>query len=51
MVPLLLFLLVVAVLFGAGSAIHALWLIAVIALAMWVVGFVARPSGGRWYRW
>lgn len=51
MVPLLLFLLAVAVLFGAGAAIHTLWLIAVIALALWVVGFVARPSGGRWYRW
>jgi steroid 5-alpha reductase family enzyme len=51
MVPLLLFLLLVAVLFGAGAAVHTLWWIAVIALALWVVGFAARPSGGRWYRW
>ncbi|MGH7747213.1 MAG: DUF5670 family protein [Candidatus Dormibacteria bacterium] len=28
-----------------------LWWIAVIALALWLVGFAARPSGGRWYRW
>jgi hypothetical protein len=53
MVPLLLVLLLVAVLFGAGTAVHALWWVAVIALALWVIGFVARPSGGggRWYRW
>ena len=51
MVPLLLFLLLVAILFGAGAAIHTLWWIAVIALALWIVGFAARPSGGRWYRW
>jgi len=51
MVPMLVFLLLVAVLFGAGSATHLLWWIAVIALAVWVVGFFARPTGGRWYRW
>ncbi len=51
MVPVLLFLLLVALLFGAGAAVHTLWWIAVIALAIWVVGFLARPSGGRWYRW
>jgi hypothetical protein len=48
---LLLFLLLVAILFGAGAAVHMLWWVAVIALAFWVVGFLARPSGGRWYRW
>ena len=51
MVPVLLFLLLVAVLFGAGAAVHMLWWIAVIALAVWVVGFAARPTGGRWYLW
>jgi steroid 5-alpha reductase family enzyme len=51
MVPVLFFLLVVALLFGAGAAVHTLWWIAIIALAVWVVGFLARPSGGRWYRW
>ncbi len=53
MVPLLLVLLLVAILFGAGAAVHALWWVAVIALALWVIGFVARPSGGggRWYYW
>jgi hypothetical protein len=43
-------LLLILLLFGAGAAIHALWWIAVIALALWLIGFVARP-GGRWYRW
>ena len=53
MVPVILFLILVALLFGAGAAIHALWWIAVIALALWLIGFVARPSrgGGRWYYW
>jgi hypothetical protein len=51
MAALLVCLLLVALLFGAGSAVHALWWVAVIALALWVVGFVARPSGGRWYYW
>lgn len=50
-VALLLFLILIAILFGAGVALHALWWIALIALVIWVVGFVARPSGGRWYRW
>ena len=53
MAPLVVFLLLVALLFGAGAAVHTLWWIAVIALALWLVGFVARPSSGRgrWYYW
>jgi hypothetical protein len=47
----LLFLLLVAILFGAGAAVHMLWWVAVIALALWVVGFLAHPGGGRWYYW
>jgi hypothetical protein len=49
--PVLLFLLLVALLFGVGAAVHALWWIAVIALAIWLVGFFANTSGSRWYRW
>jgi hypothetical protein len=48
---LLVFLLLVALLFGLGAAVHALWWIAVIALIVWVIGFAFRPSGGRWYYW
>ncbi|MFF7240064.1 hydrophobic protein [Streptomyces collinus] len=56
MVPLLLVLLLALILFGAGFALKALWLIAVIVLVVWLLGFVVRTvdSGGRkgrWYRW
>jgi hypothetical protein len=48
MVPLLLVLLLAVVLFGVGFAVKALWWIALIVLAVWLLGFVVR---GRWYRW
>ncbi|HEX6538944.1 MAG TPA: hydrophobic protein [Candidatus Dormibacteraeota bacterium] len=51
MIALLLFLILIAILFGAGVALHALWWIAIIALVLWVIGFFARPRGGRWYYW
>ncbi|MFD9489334.1 MULTISPECIES: hydrophobic protein [Streptomyces] len=56
MVPLLLVLLLALVLFGAGFALKALWWIAVIVLAVWLLGFVVRAADGsgrrgRWYRW
>ncbi|MEU9127022.1 hydrophobic protein [Kitasatospora sp. NPDC048540] len=56
MVPLLLVLLLAVILFGAGFALKALWWVAVIVLAVWLIGFVARGTGasgsrGRWYRW
>lgn len=49
--PLILFLLLVAILFGVGAAIHFLWIIAVVALILWLAGFLLRPGGGRWYYW
>lgn len=51
MVPLLLFLLLVAVLFGAGFALDLLWIVAVAALVIWLVGFLARGADRTWYRW
>jgi hypothetical protein len=48
---LLVFLLLVALLFGLGVAVHILWWIAIIALIVWLVGFAFRPRGGRWYYW
>jgi hypothetical protein len=56
MVPLLLVLLIVLILFGAGFALKALWWIAIIVLVLWLLGFVFRGAGsagarGRWYRW
>ena len=51
MLAIVLALLLIAVLFGTGAAIHALWWAAVIALAVFIVGFAARGSGRRWYNW
>ncbi|MEU1510438.1 hydrophobic protein [Kitasatospora sp. NPDC005748] len=56
MVPLLLVLLLVLILFGAGFALKALWWVAVAVLVIWLLGFVARGASssggrGRWYRW
>ncbi|MCX4547052.1 hydrophobic protein [Streptomyces sp. NBC_01565] len=53
MVPLLLVLLLVLILFGAGFALKILWWVAIAVLVLWLIGFVARPKGGsgRWYRW
>ncbi|MFB7908332.1 hydrophobic protein [Kitasatospora sp. NPDC056076] len=56
MLPLLLVLLLVLLLFGAGFALKALWWVAVFVLVLWLLGFVARGTGssgsrGRWYRW
>jgi hypothetical protein len=51
----LLVLLVILLLGGAGFAVHLLWLAAVIVLAFWLVGFAmnsGRTEGRRgWYRW
>lgn len=37
---------------GLGFAVHVLWWLALIVLAVWLLGFVLRAgSGSRWYRW
>jgi hypothetical protein len=36
---------------GIGFAVHALWWIAVIVLALWIIGFFVRGTEARWYRW
>lgn len=56
MAALLIVLLLVVLLFGFGFALHALWWIALIALALWLVGFLVRSTDSagvrsRWYRW
>ncbi|MFE3762919.1 hydrophobic protein [Streptomyces sp. NPDC059104] len=53
MIALLLVLLLVLLLAGAGFAIKILWWVTIAVLVIWLVGFVARPSGGggHWYRW
>ncbi len=52
---LLLALVVVLLFFGLGFALHLLWIVAVIALVLWVVGFAigrGESAGShRFYRW
>lgn len=49
---ILLVLLLALVLGGLGFAVHVLWWIALVVLALWLIGFVARGAeGARWYRW
>jgi hypothetical protein len=56
MAAILLALLVVLIIGGIGFAIHVLWWIALIALVIWLVGFIVRLGEGasgrrRWYYW
>ena len=56
MAIVLLTLLVVLILFGLGFALHVLWWIAIIALALWLLGFLLRAGASagprrRWSRW
>jgi hypothetical protein len=44
-------LVLIAILFGLGAVVNALWWVAIIALVLWLVGFAFRPGGGRWYYW
>jgi hypothetical protein len=54
---ILIVLLLAIILAGAGFAVHLLWWIALIVLAIWLLGFLFRAaegtgrSRGRWYRW
>lgn len=52
---LLLALLLVLLFFGLGFAAHLLWIVAVVLLVMWIVGFALGrgESAGthRFYRW
>ncbi len=46
-------LLLAVLLAGFGFALHLLWWIALIVLAVWLLGFVFRGAerSSRWYRW
>ena len=53
---LILLVLILALLFGAlGFAVHVLWIVAVVILVFWLVGFAlgrGESAGARgWYRW
>ncbi|HVB05520.1 MAG TPA: hypothetical protein VNF07_04635 [Acidimicrobiales bacterium] len=47
----LLLLLIVLLFGGFGFAVHFLWILAVILLVLWVVGFLAHGAERSWYRW
>ena len=57
MAILLIVLLIALILGGLGFAVHVLWWIALIVLAIWLLGFLLRgaETAGRprrrWYRW
>ena len=52
MISLLIVLLLAALLFGIGFAVHLLWIVAVIVLAVWLIGFVVGTRRNRrWYAW
>ncbi len=36
---------------GVWGAIKLLWIIALILAALWLIGFFARGTEARWYRW
>ena len=39
---------------GGGVLLHWLWIAAIVALVIWVIGFFVRAAEGggrRWYRW
>jgi hypothetical protein len=45
--------LLLIILLGAlGFALKLLWFVALVMLAIWLIGFVVRSAeGARWYRW
>lgn len=47
----LLALLLIAILFGLGFVVKALFWVALILVVLWLIGFFVRPAGGRWYYW
>jgi len=57
MVALLALVLILAIFGGLGFAVHFLWVVLVIAVLLWLIGFFigGLPTGGgrrRWYgRW
>jgi hypothetical protein len=56
-VAIILVVLLIALILGClGFAIHILWWIALVVLALWLLGFLFRAADsggrrGRWYRW
>jgi hypothetical protein len=56
--PLLIVVLLLALILGGlGFIVKALWIVALVVLVLWLLGFVFRGAGTaagprrRWYRW
>lgn len=49
LVPLLVLLAIVVLLGGGGIFLHLIWIVAIIALIVWAIGFLFRGSG-HWFR-
>ena len=48
---LILLVLLLALIFaGAGFALHVLWIIAVVLLLIWLLGFLVSGAEHSWYR-
>jgi hypothetical protein len=55
-VALIVLLLLLAIFGGLGFAAHVLWFVLLVAVALWVLGFLvggvdAGLGRRRWYRW
>ncbi|MDA8395313.1 MAG: hydrophobic protein [Candidatus Dormibacteraeota bacterium] len=50
MLLMLLLLLGVVLLFGLGLTAHVLWIVAAIALVLWILGLMFRPRRRSWLR-
>jgi hypothetical protein len=48
---ILLLLLLIAILFGLGFVVKWLFIVAAVLFVLWLVGWLVRPAGGRWYYW
>jgi len=56
LVAALIVLVLLLLLLGDGgllsASLHILWILLLIGLGLWLLGFFLRgSSGGRWYRW
>jgi hypothetical protein len=47
----LVLLILILILFGSGFAVSALLWVALVLFVIWLIGWVARPGGRRWYYW
>ena len=58
MVALIILLLILAIFGGLGFALHVLWIVLIVAVVLWLIGFLVGGAGSalggrrRWYgRW